>query len=44
MISCGKNNLKISFYEDFRTILMSEENIIHNYIDIYNLLDINKIK
>ena len=44
MVSCGKNNPKISFYEDFRTKLISEENIIQNYIDIYNLLDINKIK
>ena len=43
MALCGKNNPKISFYEDFRTKLISEENIIQNYIDIYNLLDVNKI-
>ena len=44
MILCGKKNPKISFYEDFRTKLISEENIIQNYIDIYNLLEVNKIK
>ena len=44
MVLCGKNNPKISFYIDFRTKLISEENIIQNYIDIYNLLDVNKIK
>ena len=44
MVLCGKNNPKISFYEDFRTKLISEENIIQNYIDIYNLLDVNKIR
>ena len=44
MVLCGKNNPKISFYEDFRTKLISEENIIQNYIDIYNLLEVNKIK
>ena len=42
MILCGKNNPKISYYEDFRTKLISEENIIQNYIDIYNLLEENK--
>ena len=44
MVLCGKNNPKISYYVDFRTKLISEENIIQNYIDIYNLLDINKIR
>ena len=44
MALCGKNNPKISFYEDFRTKLISEENIIQNYIDIYNLLEVNKKK
>ena len=44
MVLCGKNNPKISFYEDFRTKLISKENIIQNYIDIYNLLDVNKIR
>ena len=44
MVLCGKNNPKISYYVDFRTKLISEENIIQNYIDIYKLLDVNKIK
>jgi len=44
MILCGKNNPKISFYENLRTKLISEENIIQNYIDIYNLLEVNKVK
>ena len=44
MALCCKYNPKISFYEDLRTKLISEENIIQNYIDIYNLLDVNKIR
>ena len=44
MALCCKYNPKISFYEDLRTKLISEENIIQNYIDIYNLLEVNKIK
>ena len=42
MALCGKNNPKISYYVDFRAKLISEENIIQNYIDIYNLLEVNK--
>ena len=44
IVLCGKNNPYISYYEDFRAKLISEENIIQNYIDIYNLLDVNKIR
>jgi len=44
LASCSKNNPEIYFYIDFRTKLNSEENIIQNYIDIYNLLDVNKIR
>ena len=44
MVLCGKNNPKISYYVDLRTKLISEENIIQSYIDIYNLLDVNKIR
>ena len=40
MILFCKNDPKISYYEDFRTKLISEENIIQNYIDIYNLLEV----
>ena len=38
LICFGKNNKNISYYEDFRTKLISEENIIQNYVDIYKLL------
>ena len=44
MVLCRKNNPYISYYEDFRSKLISEENIIQNYIDAYNLLDVNKLK
>jgi len=44
MVLCGKNNPYISYYEDFRSKLISEENIIQNYIDVYKLLEVNKLK
>jgi len=44
MVLCGKNNPYISYYEEFRAKLISEENIIQNYIDVYNLLKVNKLK
>ena len=44
MICCGKNNKNISFYENLRTSLISEENIIQSYLDIYQLLKVNKIQ
>ena len=44
MVLCGKNNPYISYYEDFRAKLISEENIIQNYIDVYKLLEVNKLK
>ena len=43
MICCGSNNKKIRYYENIRETLISEENIIQNYLDIYNLLKINNI-
>ena len=43
MICCGKNDKKIAYYETFRARIISEENIIQNYLDIYKLLKINNI-
>ena len=43
MICCGRNDKKIAYYETFRARLISEENIIQNYLDIYKLLKINNI-
>jgi len=38
LICCQKNNPKISYYEDLRAKLISEENIIQSYLDVYLLL------
>ena len=38
LICCGRNDEKIKYYEDFRAKLISEENIIQNYMDTYKLL------
>jgi hypothetical protein len=38
MICCGKNNPKISYYEDFRNQVISEENMVQYHLDIYKLL------
>ena len=43
LICCGTNDKNISYYEDIRATLISEENIIQNYLDIYQLLKLNKI-
>ena len=40
IICCNKNNF-IEHYKKIRKNLISEENIIQNYFDIYNLLHIN---
>lgn len=44
LIFCGKNNSGISYYENFRAKLISEENIIQSYLDVYKLLDSQKFK
>ena len=44
IVLCGKNNPYISYYEEFRSKLISEENIIQKYIDVYRLLEVNKLK
>ena len=43
LICCCSNNKIIQHYEKIRESLISEENIIQNYIDIYNLLKIDGI-
>ena len=44
LLSCGRNNRKITFYENLRTSLISEENIIQSYLDVYQLLKLNNIQ
>ena len=43
LICCGTNDKKISYYEDFRAKLISEENIIQSYLDVYKLLKTNNL-
>ena len=42
-ISCGSNDKVIKYYENIREKLISEENIIQNYLDTYELLKLNGI-
>ena len=44
LISCRTNDKKIAYYEEFRAKLISEENIIQSYVDIYKLLNNNNLK
>ena len=44
LISCKTSNNSISFWENIRNSLISEENIIQNYLDIYHLLKVNGIE
>ena len=44
LICCGINDKKIAYYENFRAKLISEENIIQNYLDIYKLIKANNLK
>ena len=43
LISCETNDKNIRYYENIREIMISEENIIQNYLDIYQLLKLNGI-
>ena len=43
LICCRSNDKMITYYESIRSSLISEENIIQNYLDIYKLLKINGI-
>jgi len=42
-ICCGTNDKAIKYYENIRENLISEENIIQNYLDEYQLLKLNNI-
>jgi hypothetical protein len=43
-ISKGKKNNSFRIYESFRTKIISEEHLIRNYLNIYNLLKVSKKK
>ena len=43
LICCRSNDNMITYYENIRSSLISEENIIQNFLDIYQLLKINGI-
>ena len=43
-ICCGRNNPMISYYEDYRTKLISEESLIHGQLDIFKLIKICKLE
>ena len=43
-ILCGKNNPKIKYYENFRSQIISEENMIQNHFNIYKLLQVCDLK
>ena len=42
-LSSGKKNNYFTLYENFRMKIMSEENLLNNYLDIYSLIQTNKI-
>ena len=44
MICCGKNNPKISYYEEFRNEIISEEHMVQYHLDIYKLLKVCNIE
>ena len=41
---CGKSNPKIKYYENFRSQIISEENMIQNHFNIYKLLQVCDLK
>jgi len=43
LITFGRSDVKIAYYESFRAKLISEENIIQNYLDTYKLLKLNNL-
>ena len=45
LVCCGKTNKNITYYKEFRIRLISEENIIQNFLDIYKNKEyiINKV-
>ena len=43
LFTCGKSSPDISYFVNLREQIISEENMVQSYFDIYNLLKINKI-
>jgi hypothetical protein len=43
-ITCGKNNNYYKIYEHFRIKIISEEHLIKNHLNIYNLLKVTENK
>ena len=43
-LSFEKKNLFFKLYQDFRIKIISEEHLIKNHLNIYNLLRVNKRK
>ena len=43
-LSCGKSKSFFKMYENFRIKIISEEHLIRNHLNIYNLLKINERK
>ena len=43
-ITCGKKDNNFKAYESFRTKIISEEHLIRNHLNIYNLLKVSKKK
>ena len=44
VICCKRKNPKMSYYESFRTQVISEENLIQNHFNIFKLLSLCKIE
>ena len=43
-ISCGKKENYFKIYENFRTKIISEEHLIRNYFNFYNILKVTQKK
>ena len=44
IVCCGKYSPKLTYYDDFRNEILSEENLVQNYLNIYKLLKANNIE
>ena len=43
-ISCGKKENYFQIYENFRTKIISEEHLIRNHLNLYNILKVTEKK
>jgi len=43
LFTCGKSSPDISYFVNLREQIISEENMVQSYFDVYNLLKINKV-